>query len=384
MRKIKLLLIYHNAGSNAAKSILSSLGKHPLITLRVLAPEGGWDPLNRRYVRTDNQITENYTLVTGKIYKSYKDFSKPYIWGLEKEIIRFKPDIIHVFYEATSRIVLQALIYRKLFRPKAKVLYFGFENIFPDDWFVKPLTRRFYWKYVCNNIDGGAYANTEGLNRLIEMGLPAETSRVLYWGIPLENYNYTEPFDFKRKLGLTENFILGYVGRIEKAKGLNTVLKALEFLPDDTILFILGSGDYKNALNSKIDEKRLSKRVFLKERVPETEVGKYMSLFDILVLPSETTTKWKEQFGRVIPEAMSCGIPVLGSDSGAIPEVIGDAGFVFNEGNHTNLAENVSKVRLLDENDRIDLKQRMHLRVTDHFSIETFVEKLVELYSDIY
>ena len=43
-------------------------------------------------------------------------------------------------------------------------------------------------------------------------------------------------------------------------------------------------------------------------------------------MPSRTLPNWKEQFGRVIIEAMACGVPVVGSDSGAIPDVIGDAG----------------------------------------------------------
>jgi glycosyltransferase involved in cell wall biosynthesis len=58
----------------------------------------------------------------------------------------------------------------------------------------------------------------------------------------------------------------------------------------------------------------------------------------VLVLPSRTIARWKEQFGRVIIEAHACGTPVIGSDSGAIPEVIADAGLVFPEGDAPKLA----------------------------------------------
>jgi glycosyltransferase involved in cell wall biosynthesis len=54
--------------------------------------------------------------------------------------------------------------------------------------------------------------------------------------------------------------------------------------------------------------------------------------FDVLVLPSRSTPSWVEQFGRVLVEAMACGVPVIGSSSGEIPHVIGDAGLVFPEG----------------------------------------------------
>ena len=56
--------------------------------------------------------------------------------------------------------------------------------------------------------------------------------------------------------------------------------------------------------------------------------------FDVLVLPSHTTATWKEQFGRVIIEALWCGVPVVGSDSGEIPWLIGltGGGLRFPEG----------------------------------------------------
>ena len=50
------------------------------------------------------------------------------------------------------------------------------------------------------------------------------------------------------------------------------------------------------------------------------------------MLPSLTRPNWKEQFGRVLIEAMASGVPVIGSDSGAIPDVIGQAGLIFPEG----------------------------------------------------
>jgi glycosyltransferase involved in cell wall biosynthesis len=53
---------------------------------------------------------------------------------------------------------------------------------------------------------------------------------------------------------------------------------------------------------------------------------------DVLVLPARTRPNWKEQFGRMLIEGMACGVPVVGSRSGAIPEVIGQAGLTFAEG----------------------------------------------------
>jgi glycosyltransferase involved in cell wall biosynthesis len=68
-------------------------------------------------------------------------------------------------------------------------------------------------------------------------------------------------------------------------------------------------------------------------------MANYMNAADVVVLPSISTPKWKEQYGRVIPEAMACGKIVVGSDSGTIPELIADAGFTFPEGDASKLAE---------------------------------------------
>jgi glycosyltransferase involved in cell wall biosynthesis len=68
---------------------------------------------------------------------------------------------------------------------------------------------------------------------------------------------------------------------------------------------------------------------------------------DVLVLPSRTTARWKEQFGRVIVEALWCGVPVVGSDSGEIPWLIGltGGGLVFAEGDRDALRKHLEALR---------------------------------------
>jgi glycosyltransferase involved in cell wall biosynthesis len=73
-------------------------------------------------------------------------------------------------------------------------------------------------------------------------------------------------------------------------------------------------------------ESGLSDRVLFTGYVAHTEVPAWLSMFDILVLPSETQKNWKEQFGRVIVEANACGTPVIGTHCGEIPAVLGHTG----------------------------------------------------------
>jgi glycosyltransferase involved in cell wall biosynthesis len=84
--------------------------------------------------------------------------------------------------------------------------------------------------------------------------------------------------------------------------------------------------------------------VVIRSEVPSTEIGSLIAGFDLLVLPSRSTPAWKEQFGRVLVEAMLCEVAVVGSSSAEIPNVIGDAGVVFPEGDTGALSAALSRL----------------------------------------
>jgi glycosyltransferase involved in cell wall biosynthesis len=114
---------------------------------------------------------------------------------------------------------------------------------------------------------------------------------------------------------------------------------------------------------------------------PEALV-KYMNCMDVLVIPSLTTPKWKEQYGRVIGEAMSCGVPVVGSDSGAIPEVIGPAGLIVPEGDVSKLAKAL-QTAIFDGEVRLGLKQQGLQRAEHELSTRAMVQQLLAFYNKI-
>lgn len=141
--------------------------------------------------------------------------------------------------------------------------------------------------------------------------------------------------------------LIGYVGRLVESKGLGTLASALATLKDiPWKLHILGTGEFLPAFEKLLAGGGISNRVTFHGFVPHLRTPEYLSAFDLLVVPSETQSNWKEQFGRVIVEAMACGTPVVGSDSGEIPVLINASGggVVFPERNATALA---SSLRLL-------------------------------------
>jgi glycosyltransferase involved in cell wall biosynthesis len=139
-------------------------------------------------------------------------------------------------------------------------------------------------------------------------------------------------------------FTIGYAGRLVESKGLMDLLAAVRRLDAPVELLFIGDGELKPLLQGQAIPGS-SARVISGLGHDQMPAG-YAQL-DVLVLPSHTTPTWKEQFGRVIVEALSCGVPVVGSDSGEIPWVIEltGGGLTFPEGDREALAAQLSRLR---------------------------------------
>jgi glycosyltransferase involved in cell wall biosynthesis len=183
----------------------------------------------------------------------------------------------------------------------------------------------------------------------------------------------------RRRLGLDGQFVVGYIGRIIPEKGLDTLINALVLLPKDCMLLFVGSGPEQPRLEAMIAELGLSERVRWVPWVPSGEVADYMNAFDVLVLPSRTAPRWQEYFGRVLIEAMACETCVVGSDSGEIPKVIGEAGLVFHEGEERELAERLRRL-MEDSALRETFQLRGRERVLEHFTRPKIARQTVSFY----
>ena len=122
--------------------------------------------------------------------------------------------------------------------------------------------------------------------------------------------------------------IVGYSGRFVLPKGLNVLMQALDACTQPWRALFLGAGAMEPEIRKWAAKYGDNVRIL---RVPHDEVPHYVNAMDILCAPSQTTPSWREQFGRMIVEAFACGVPVIGSDSGEIANVMGDAGVVVGE-----------------------------------------------------
>ena len=109
-------------------------------------------------------------------------------------------------------------------------------------------------------------------------------------------------------------------------------------------LLLIGDGELRGQLEGQPIP---GSQVQVLDGLAHDQMAAGYARLDVLALPSHTTPTWTEQFGRVIVEALWCGVPVVGSDSGEIPWLIGltGGGLTFREGDHAMLAEQLTKLR---------------------------------------
>jgi glycosyltransferase involved in cell wall biosynthesis len=121
--------------------------------------------------------------------------------------------------------------------------------------------------------------------------------------------------------------LIGYAGRIVKEKGLATLARALGMLKElEWKLVVIGAGPYESEFDEELRLAGVGDRVVRVGYISHDQTAKYLAALDVLVLPSETQPQWKEQFGRVLLEALACGTALAGSDSGEIPNLIRQSG----------------------------------------------------------
>ncbi|ABA20989.1 Glycosyl transferase, group 1 [Trichormus variabilis ATCC 29413] len=257
----------------------------------------------------------------------------------------FRPQVIQVEQGSRGLAYAQMIALNQLLNLKAKNIFFTWWNL-P---YELKLPIALLEKYNLNNSHGIISGNQDGAEVLRQRGYQGKIKVMPQLGVDETLFTPQAQPELAAKLGIkSDEFVIGFVGRFVPEKGLLTLLQALTKLPLDKTwkLLLLGRGPLQEELIKIAAENHIQDRVILIESVPHDEVANYINLMSTLVLPSETTYNfktltsvgWKEQFGHVLIEAMACQVPVIGSDSGEIPYVIGDAGLVFPEGDVQALA----------------------------------------------
>nr|WP_284701168.1 glycosyltransferase family 4 protein [Rhodoplanes tepidamans] len=250
--------------------------------------------------------------------------------GLRKLIRTLSPDVIHLWEEPWSVVALQAALLKG---PAALVLEVD-QNILKTLPPPFESIRRHVLKQTAHLLSRSPDATMVCRAR----GYAGPVSPIGY-GVDRDTFRPDPAAAPPRRAASAEQPLrLGYVGRIVVEKGLDDALDAMARTQAPVTLSILGEGPYLPRLRERIATLGLGDRVDIRGWASPAEVASFIRGLDALILLTRTTDAVREQFGRVIVEAQSCGVPVIGSTCGAIPDVIGAGGWIVPESDPVALA----------------------------------------------
>jgi glycosyltransferase involved in cell wall biosynthesis len=174
--------------------------------------------------------------------------------------------------------------------------------------------------------------------------------------------------------------VVGFVGRFVKQKGCALLVEALSRLTVPWRAVFVGGGPEQAALESFAEAH--PGRVRIATDVSHDRVPEYLNAMDVLCAPSQTTPRWREQFGRMLIEAMSCGVPVIASRSGEIPYVVQDAGVILPEDDAASWTDALQSVLTSDVRRRT-LAARGVARARTEFDWPVVARRHLEFFEEI-
>ena len=366
---MKIVMLSKALVSGAYQKKLEELARLPEVDLLALVPPA-WHEPRVGTIRLDRRFTQGYRLEVLPILFNGRHHLHFYP-GLRQVLQRERPDLLHIDEESFNPATFLAL--RAGRAVGARCCFYNYAN--NDRYYPPPFN--LFERYAFRHAAYALVCNQEAAQIIRRHGYAGPLAVLPQFGVDPELFH---PADKQRTL--TNDFIVGYVGRLVPEKGVLDLVEALVELPAHVRLRLVGAGALRPQIERRVAELGLRGRVELRPAVASTDVPATLRELDALVLPSHTMPNWKEQFGRILIEAMSSGVPVVGSSSGEIPNVIGDAGLVFPEGDITALRACLDRL-LHDAALWQRLREQGRNRVLAHYTQAALARRYYAIYREM-
>lgn len=351
---------------------LEALARLPGMELTVVVPPSWRD--ERGELCLERTHTDGYNLVETPIALN-GHFHLHFYPRLGELIRRSRSEIVHIDEEPYNLATFQAM--RLAQQVGAKRVFFTWQNLHRR----YPPPFRWLEAYNLRHADYALAGNREAKAVLWAKGYAGPVAVIPQFGVDPTVF---APAKEPRLEGNVAIFAVGYAGRLVEEKGVETLLRAVAGLEaqSDWQLHLIGSGPLKDRLRRLASELGIANQVRFEGQVASTEMPARLRSLDALVLPSLTRPNWKEQFGRALVEAMACGVPVVGSDSGEIPHVIGGAGLTFPKGDAQALRGGLARL-MADTRLRAELAARGRARVLARYTQARVAEATYAVYQQM-
>lgn len=241
------------------------------------------------------------------------------------------------FALATAEILALRHLRRILGHRPAPYMLYSAQNIakrypWPFRWFEARALRGASAVSVCN-AEAGRIVRAKGARGVVEE-IPL--------GVDLDTFHPVVPDDGSDAGAPARPTLrVGYAGRLAPHKGVDVLLRAV--LGEERLELAV-AGDGPDAASLRDQARPAGERVRFVGSLAGGELVAFYRSLDVLAVPSLDTPGWIEQFGRVAVEAMACGVPVVASSSGALPDVVGGAGLLVPPGDADALRDALLRI----------------------------------------
>ncbi len=303
------------------------------------------------------------------------------------------PDLGRRFRKLAERWSMAVFALSPLLRQKYDIFHIHKPFDLPVGWLVKKFGRTklvlgshgtdFFAgdRVFAHRVDGAV--SCSDYNRELIRRRYGINPEVIYNGIDPEAFHpFSSPDgELRQKFSLaSEDRVILYVGRLIGLKGLPALLQAFSLLKNrqGVKLLIVGDGEGSNSFQNLAQRLGIGPQTLWTGFVPHAETPRYYSLASIAVSPSLAD----EAFGISLCEAMACGLPVVATRVGGMPELClhEETGFLVRAGNERELAEKMGTL-LEDESLRRKMGARAAQRVREYFTWDRVVDRLMKAYA---
>ncbi len=365
---MKILMLSKACLVGAYQRKLEEMARFDDVELTVIVPPVWLDPAG--LVELERAHTQGYRLLVDPI-RFNGHFHTYHFPKLKQRLAEIRPDIVHIDEEPYNLATWLAL--RQSRQVGAKTLFFSWQNLAKQ----YPLPFRYLEKEVLAGVDFAILGNQEAACVWRNKGYTGPHRVIPQFGVDPDLFCPPSQRDAGR------GFIIGAANRrLLPEKGVDVLLRAVAELPGIWRLHIAGDGPSRPSLVQLARDLGISERVFFDGPISSLQMPAYLQQLDVLVLSSRTMPNWKEQFGRVLIEAMACETAVIGASSGEIPHVIGNAGLIFEEEDVAGLRSHL--ITLMGDRElQYQLGQHGRERVLQHYTQRQIAAQTVTVYRDI-
>lgn len=347
---LDLVVVDHSFAWDTYRTRWRLLAEQHPVNVTLLVPKlwySSWigDTVKRRQEHVRDGRYEVIPLPT----TSKRNWSRYLFASPDAKLRSIDPDLIHIQHSEGTWLNHQLITYRNLWARQADITFFTMNalGVPREKWH-----QRMRWRHLRRNATAAICHYPGCRDSLREANFENPIYLQTSYGVD-ETIFYPDDDVRKRvrnELNLEDRFVVGYAGRLTSDKGVDDLLDAFPIEGVNWALLLIGDGEMREVIEQTVERNGWEDRVKMPGYVPVEEVARYMQALDCYVLGSKEREDWIDTFPRSIIQAMACEVPVIGSDSGAIPFQVEDAGMIVQEG---GVQELHNKIRQLATNNSL-------------------------------